>query len=80
MADQRPTCRTVTVEVDGETVHARVRTTGPVTEHDLALLAAAARELRRRAEADPGLAERQAAGRARLAAARSRAGIEATDG
>lgn len=78
MAKPHPTCHQVTVEVDGELVQARVRSVGPITDADLAIVAAAARELRRMAEADPGMAERQAAARARMTARRR--AREASDG
>jgi hypothetical protein len=77
MADRRPTCRPVTVEVDGETVHARVRSTGPVTDADRAIVAAAAREFRRLLEEDPTIGERQDAAAERIRA--RRAALEADD-
>lgn len=67
---ERPMCRPVTVEVDGEPVHALVRGTREPTEGDLAIVAAAARELRRRAAEDPEMFARQDAARERLAARR----------
>ncbi len=72
MADRRPTCRAVSLEVDDELVHARVRGVGEPTAGDLAILAAAARELRRLAQADPELPERQEAARQRIAARNAR--------
>lgn len=75
---ESPTCKPVTLEVDGEQVDARIRTAGPVTDADRAIIAAAVRALRRRAEADPEAAarqaERQAAAIDRMRARRGAAG------